>query len=216
MNIRHLLLIALIASCAAQTRTNAAVGDRVFEVVPPPNSVLPNDYESDVRMRVFRERVNHTASASFRINASGLRTVDSFGDYNDSILRVGTRFDSYFIHVDSLDNASKIYGPGTLTFDEPIIGVVGRDPDLLTTSDLFGAPGTLYPTVGGNHFDLNNNPDFFTLLPDGHSIRIQAQVGPNIDQLRVLTAPSVPEPTTIALLVIGGLAWCINRVRLFG
>ena len=203
---RLLYASACLIAYSAIANAEIVSKDAIFEEINPPPSVLIHELESSTHIRIFKERSNHVTDVPFQINGTGPRTFEGFGDYRNQLLPVGTTFDSYFVHFDSLGTSSETLGPGDITFSTPIIGIVGRDPHLIQTSVLVGAPGTLYPTIGnGQHFDFGGNDDAFTLLPDGHSIRIQSQVGPQQDQLRILVA-SIPEPTAACQLGLGTLA----------
>ena len=193
-----LLLACLPFSVSAEIVSFNSVIDVID---PPPPSVRLNDLESNTQIRVFQEQSNYEVTSPFIISGTGPRLFDSFGDYQDQLLPVGTRFDSYFVHVDTLGSSSAILGIGELTFSTPIIGIVGRDPHIFETNPIVGAPGTLYPlTRDSQHFDFNNNDDFFDLLGDGRTVRIQAEAGAKQDQFRILVAPAVPEPTSFSLL----------------
>lgn len=204
----YLSLLPATAAAGVVSSTSA------IEVIDAPASVRQNALESNSQIRVFLERSNFEVLSPFQINGTGPKVFDSFGAYQDRRLPVGTHFDSYFVHIDTLGNSSAIVGPGEITFSTPVIGIVGRDPHLIETSAIVGAPGTAYPTTrNSQHFDFNNNPDTFTLLPDGHSVRILSQAGLQQDQFRILVAPAVPEPSAGGILASGLLVvgWLRKR-----
>ena len=200
------LIFTLITIAMASAVADAEIisASAVFEIIDPPASVQQNALESNSRIRVFKEQTNFVSEFPFRINGTGPKVFNDFGDYSDRVMPIGTRFDSYFVHVDTVGSASRSFGPGRLTFSRPIIGIVGRDPDIIASSALFGAIDTNYPLNRNNqHFDFSNNDDSFTLFGDGRSIQIQAEAGGQQDQLRILVE-SVPEP--FGKIWLG---WCI-------
>lgn len=207
MIFRSPLCLLLLAFLPVVASAEIVSFNSVIDVIdPPPPSVRINDLESNTRIRVFQEQSNFEVTSPFQINGTGPRLFDNFGAYQDQQLPVGTRFDSYFVHVDTVGSTSAVIGPGEFTFSTPIIGIVGRDPHIIETNGIVGAAGTLYPTSrDSQHFDFNNNSDYFDLLSDGHTVRVLAQAGGQQDQFRILVAPAVPEPATLSLL---GFAMC--------
>lgn len=109
-------------------------------------------------------------------------------------------FDSHFIHFDSSSGVTNAVG--TVTFSQPIVGVIFRALDLDNSDLALGSLGTVYPTL----FPFRNlAPGFFTISGNTLSFNFSAFVPTtDISQLRVLTHP-VPAPAGLAVLGGAGL-----------
>lgn len=172
-----------------------------IEIVSAPPSVQRQAYESSANIRVFLE--SELTVGSVPVNAVLPGTYHAYADFVDQSLTPSGPIDSYFVHYDVVGQ-TLAQASGSITFDEPILAVIGRSLTLEQTDSVLGAPGTLYPT---NRFDreleyqTRGNYDFFRLEPDGHSIFIQVEDSAEVDQLRVITA--VPEPQAILLALCG-------------
>lgn len=108
--------------------------------------------------------------------------------------------DSHFIHF---SHVPSIVVLGSVTFQDPIVGVMFNDTLLDNTDALLGDPGTLYPTgqpfrgmTGGFISIIGNtiNFDFLSIQPGTVEIT----------QVRVLTQP-IPAPGAAALAGVGAL-----------
>ena len=172
-----------------------------IEIVSPPPSVQRQAYESSTNIRVFLE--SEQTVSTVPVNAVLPGTYHAYADFVDQALTPSGPIDSYFVHYDVVGQ-TLAQASGSITFDEPILAVIGRSLTLEDTDSVLGAPSTLYPT---NRFDREleyqprGNYDFFRLEPDRHTIFIQVEDSTEVDQLRVITA--VPEPQAIFLALCG-------------
>jgi hypothetical protein len=188
----------------------AAVSGDV-ECVAPPASVRRQVFESDEFVRVFLER--EFTAATVPINASEPGIYNAYADFDDQLVPVSGKVRSYFLHFDPVGtDLSQL--KGTITFNQPIVGVIGRSLTLEETDASFGAPGTLYPTDRFNrepeYWDRGTY-DFFEIGSDWRTLSFRWEVTTDIDQLRVVTA--VPEPGVAAMAGCAGLLFFRGRNR---
>jgi hypothetical protein len=93
---------------------------------------------------------------------------------------------------------------GSVTFEAPILGVIGRSLTLEQTDADFGALGTLYPTDRFNREGEYQNRgyyDYFEIGSDQRTLSFRWEVSTDVDQLRVITA--VPEPMALQTFGVG-------------
>lgn len=199
------LTLCLLDPRAAQCGIASISGN--VEIVPTPASVRRNVFESSASVRVFAERFI-TNVPSVLINATQPGLYDDYADFQDETIPNPPAFESYFLHFDPIGNTQADVS-GTVTFESPILGVIGRGLTLEETDSTLGFPTTLYPT---DRFDrepnFNGNYSYFTLSADRRSVFFQLRVT-EIDQLRILaTLPggvsaSHPVVVTSAAFVAG-------------
>jgi hypothetical protein len=163
----------------------------------------------------------------------------------DTTIPVGTAFNSYLFHFDPVAAPFFSFYVTTIKFDNPILGVqLFSSGFTLQKPSGTGYTGTL--EQGDTQIALNGGPpliyypgvatfppgglgfrgveeDAFVLAIAGNTVMIAGSVsGPEIDQIRILTAPpigAVPEPATamtwaLITLCCGGIF--ARRRQLFG
>lgn len=217
---RSQLIIAayILASCAAAdagTIANLPQGIATFsgdmEMAVPPSSVRRQAYESDASVRVFLER--ETLSTSIPVNAVQPGVYSAYADFDDQALQPTGKIRSYFIHFDG-GGVSLRPLMGSVTFEAPILGVIGRSLTLEQTDTDFGAQGTLYPTDRFNRepeYQGRGNYDYFEIGADQRTLSFHWKVTTDVDQLRVITA--VPEPYSLGMSVLGIFLFTIASPR---
>lgn len=116
--------------------------------------------------------------------------------------------DSHFIHLEN--NTGAVGGVGTVTFQDPIVGVIFLAADMDNTDALLGAGGTTYPTFFPFR-DLTFNSSTFSI--NGNTMSFQLDnLSPvlGVVQARILT--QVPAPGAAAVVGLAGLA-AVRRRR---
>lgn len=207
------VLIFAAAKCHASIPTiGIDTVDGAVEVTNAPPSLRNDAFQSSEYIRIFLERERYVDE--LEVNAVRLGTYNAYADFSDRTIRPYAGVRSFLIHYDQVGNSAERLG-GSITFEQPILGVIGRSRTLEATDPEFGAVGTLYPTVREGRqveYDRPDDHDFFRLEPDGRTIYAFMQVTTKFDQIRVITA--VPEPTT-AILITATLivSACIRQQR---
>ncbi len=207
--------LVVVAPSAAGVLAVAGNG----QLIDPPSSVAQDVLTDNVSAMVFEERSGYTLPTAIGVDwdasiATDGNILEGIGLF-PGVIPAGTVVDSFFVHYDT---DAQLLG-STLTFvvtDAPILGVI-LTPDLLDDSDgTLGAPGTFYP----GSFDFRgtagqaSEADQVLISFDLMSITIYSTVEAVFDQLRVITAPGVPEPSALALWLAGSaLGLALGRKR---
>ncbi|HUF49396.1 MAG TPA: Ig-like domain-containing protein, partial [Longimicrobiales bacterium] len=212
---------AVAAGTAAIVVTAGAVADTALVVVPiaigatasgavqlfePPASVEPGAQESSTQIIAFRE-------GERALDARGVLDITVPGAYTSSTplsqayLQGGYDVTSWFLHFDPIGSATAAV-TGSITFDDPVVGIIVYGPNLVAT-DLLGAAETTYPTqASGRGLE---SPDVITLSADRRTVTLDLESGTTVDQVRILTRSVVEGleetlPVTGALRIIGAPA----------
>lgn len=196
-------------------------------VIGAPVSVTPGDLENSFFGQAFVESQNFAL-------ASGLDVDDLQGFGIAGAIAVGTVIDSYFLHFDpvgeSKAEADIMTVAGSLQFGSPILGIAWSgvacdhcpfSPEYLDASDFLRNPATIYPTgVRGrgmeidDFYQVNSTQDFYVISADRRSIDIRLSAYPVFgDQMRIITAASLVEPSTLGLFVTAFLLAAFQRRR---
>lgn len=114
---------------------------------------------------------------------------------NSQILDAGV-YDSHLIRLDPIGtqiNSDDMI----LTFDGPIVALIGLGDSLDATDSLFGNPGVLYDTLGNRRkFD-----DVFELLAPNRLHVFMSAGDVSMDELRVITESRVAAPAGLAAVL---------------
>jgi len=167
----------------------------VLNITPPP-SVQLNALESNQSAFFFAERVSSVLPSAIAVDATLPGTYDSVGSLTLGTIPAGTVVDSFLLHADPFDPNNGVFYSGSVSFLNPILGVIALSGSLDQTDVILGAPGTLYPVVGSEPargFELGS-PDMFVISPDGKTLSFTTAAGGADDQLRIVTAASPPQP----------------------
>ncbi len=180
--------------------------------VTTPASVVQGAYESDTSIRAFNEVQNFLLGADINVNmtspgTASVVTVPSIvrTGLTPGTVSAGTYVNSYFLHLDGLTSGSGTRLKGSITFDQEILGVIMLSNDVISSSNYFSPfTSTAYPTVMGGTGSLDSHFEFFTISPDSRTLTLEmAVLNWSLDQVRVVTKASVPEPSTLLLLGSG-------------
>lgn len=111
-------------------------------------------------------------------------------------LSAGQVVDSYILHFAPAGDEGAADGmiEGTITFDRPILAVLGSSDSIRLTDTRYGSPGTAYPrsneTAGGPEgsasWGIELDYDYVALSQDRKQIFVRLHAGSDLDQVRIL------------------------------
>lgn len=147
-------LALLVAIVPAALAAGAPTGSGFVWLTSPPANIAVNTpaSEDDQNMRVFAERTNFVLPSAVDVNFTAPGTYDEASDLPTAFpifpkIPAGTIVNSYYIHVDQTDAKGDVPFTATITFPDPIIGVILTDGRLDASRTVLGVPGTTYPTL---------------------------------------------------------------------
>ncbi len=180
-------------------------------LVAPPADASPGAFQSN-SISVWEESSGAIVS-DLAVDHDG--TAGSYKGNDDfsglgTTLTAGTKYNSTAVHLDLIDRGISS-AKAVITFSTKIIGIAlfGAAVD---ASDIYGAPGTTYPTgavptvgLDTRGIDFRAN-DMFEISPDGKTLSLHITgKGLGFDQFRVFTS-GVPEPASLAVWALIGSA----------
>jgi hypothetical protein len=211
------LLFSLVAMTSLVNIANAGI----ISGNPIPTDMSANgSNESNTDIFLYAERQNLILGSDLNVDylaGSGL----------PGNIVAGTAVNSFILNFDAVGTdtgGATIHSMGTHLFNTPILAIIwtGKRPpaqpqtanNLDASDSILGVPGTNYPNgLIGRGLELedfyatNGTNDFFTIV--GNQLSLSVFTKSNyIEQIRVITASSVSEPT--ALLLFG------SAIALFG
>ena len=111
----------------------------------------------------------------------------------------GVVVDSHLLHADLPGDAGRLEFSGTVTFADPIIGMIVTNESLSATDERLGAAGTFYGMDPFREPDLGF--DSARVAADPRVLEVSLAVDTGLDQIRVLTSPGdVPIPEDAAVM----------------
>ncbi len=218
-------ILALAAAALAGGDLHAGVID-IFAINGnhEPTELLaspPGSAESDAltgKVYAFNETTNVVLGTNLNVDASSSSIPGNYytGDpIPGGVVPAGTHIDSFLIHFDI---AGVPQFPVTAEFrvntDGPIVGVIYSDALLDASDNILGSISTTYPSGlydRGTSAAADEGDDhlFIGFPADGplnsYEMIVQMELQGSVDEVRVLTL--VPEPSSVALLLCGVLAW---------
>jgi len=163
--------------------------------------------------QVFLENKNITLASNLALTGGGL-------------IAAGTDVSSYIVHLDLIGSPSTVYqGYGTITFDQPVLGLIYATSDsatysLLTASDAsVGLGAAYYASAGARKLEIPQATwqDAASFAGNVATVNLFANTG--IDDVRIITqapVPTVPAPGAVVLLGLGtSLVGWLRRRRAF-
>jgi len=195
-------LVVLLAACAAGA-TPISVTGAVTPIAPPADARLNSVLESNTVAPFFTEVTNFLLPGNLTVDFNAPGTYSS-NPVSMSTIAAGTRVDSYYLVTDPIgaDPANNRTFVGSITFNTNILGAIVLDPEFNASNGVVGHPGTLY-SPAGVQLELGS-PDVFTISADRRTLSFNFTSNTAADNVRIITATSVPEPASI-LLVASGL-----------
>jgi hypothetical protein len=174
-------------------------GGALVPVKPPP-SVQLKAYTSQVEIRAFNENTL-TLAQDLAVDITLPGTYNDPNALSPGLIPAGTRVTSHLLHFDLPPGVMGVTLSGSISFDQPILGLIVVDGSLDATDATLGAPGTIYPTPGityrGLELGLASLGDD-ELVVGSHTLEV---VNVNLtafnifDHVRILTA----EPVTLTV-----------------
>ena len=164
---------------------------------------------------LFVERQYVTLGADLAVDSDGSpASYDSGNLPPGATVLAGTVVHSYLLHFDPTETIEMT--DLTIAFDQPILGVIGKDvrldgSDFLAFGDpLFNASGQRRMLLGESSFDG------WAISADGRTIFIDTRAGlGGLDELRILTQSplqfQVPEPGSAVLVSLLGVIGLARR-----
>ncbi len=220
-----LSLLAVFFMLAPLGTTHAVIISASGDIAdgPAPASVALGGLKSDTQIFGFVEKQNYTLGENLFVNGTGSGLFMGTGAVATSFVGAGTAIDSYFFHSDS-ELTSGVNLIADITFSSDILGIIFERREHNLADAIIGNAGTIYPTATLNsdfrEFEAGDVCGFAfiwdcaTVSADLRSINLDLSNTAFIDQVRVITRATVPEPHTLVLLVVGlfGLGF-IRRSR---
>jgi hypothetical protein len=165
-------------------------------VPSPPPTVAEGLHESSTNVNVYVERADSTLSPSVTVDiipsSAFPFTVAAVTDLRPGTISAGTVFDSYLVETDPVGQPTPgIVFRKTLSFTEPILGVIVQTSTLTASDKTVGHPGTTYP---GSQRGLELQHSDSVTLDNANTITVDLQTQRDVDEVRILTA--VPPPST--------------------
>lgn len=191
--------------------------------IDAPASVAQGALESNAGFFVFEERLSIELISDLAVDTTAPGSYDAESDLDFGMILAGTLVDSHLIHFDPEGGSgSTLFTAGSVTFANPIVGVIVLTASLDGSDALLGSLSTAYGPFVRRNFRgvelsgnplLNGDPDMFAISADRRTFSMDhvavSQIA--VDQFRVLTA--VPEPGAASLISLGLMALSASRGR---
>jgi hypothetical protein len=205
--------LGLVLSANASTLVSTA--GQVAVLAAPPLSVALGGLESNTNAYVFQE-------SEFTLESPVSTDISMPGDYTTVLsltpgtIAAGTPVDVYMLESQPASaprGLSYRTYQGSLTFNEPILGIIVETTGLRSTDATLGASGTLYPPMTATYSGLElNTPgchgstcgnDSVVLSANRETVNFDFVTNVSeVDEIRIITA-ATPEPGGIALTLLG-------------
>ncbi|HEY4329012.1 MAG TPA: PEP-CTERM sorting domain-containing protein [Phycisphaerae bacterium] len=186
-------------------------------VIAAPVSVQDGVMESNTQVYAFAEQQNITLTSAISVDVSVPGSVPASGSNNNfsvATIPIGTTISSYFLSCDAVGSPSPpVEFTGSITFDTNILGMIILNDSLNASAAFLGLPTTAYSTNGGLEINESNAFDSIILSADRRKLTFDFRDATAPDNIRFITASAVPEPGSISVLVLAGLALIKRRRR---
>ena len=191
------LVLLVFLSCHATAAILVTGGDVV--VVSAPADTRIGRLESNTEIKLFFERLGYELPVDVQLDITLPSTVPVPDNQTPGVLPAGSMVNSYMAHFDPVGKpaGTGVDVEGSVTFDEMVLGIIGRSPSLLQTDFVLGNPSTIYPR--GSHkvmrrieFDPGDagpaTRDTVSLSSNRRTVGLDLHSGHSLDQARIVTA----------------------------
>jgi hypothetical protein len=194
---------------SAGTATADIIGTTgAIDIISPPPSVKPGHLTSNTDIFTFQEQSRLSLPTSVAVDITSAGTYESVASLTPGTIAAGTLVQSYFLHTDTA-SGSQMYD-GSVTFSTPILGVMVLSATLSNSDSTLGASGTTYPTGDSERgLELSADQDHVTLSSDLSTLTVHFFTHGNVDEVRILTAAPVPEPSSLLVAGCGVAAFAV-------
>jgi hypothetical protein len=169
-------------------------------VISPPTSVVQGQTESDTQVFAFFERTRLlTSLLTVNIDSPGFYDATLDLPTPSPVIAPGTRVDSYLVHFDAV-GSQRVELTGSITFDVPVLGIMVNNLLMVQSDPILGNSSTAYPQTDGFRgldFDF---ADTIAFSSDRKTVDLALVTNAFVDQIRIVTATSIPEPNSLLLL----------------
>lgn len=186
-----------------------------ISLITSPSSAQLNQLTNEEQILGFFEQQGVVLSSNLSVSATA---PGAYGASAGGTLFAGSTVSSYMFHADTLvDLSSGTQLQATVTLDELVLGII-FERGLLDASDgTLGLSTTSYAALtqdsGFRELEFGglmqcgiSTVDCVTISADRRSVSFNFSVGPYIDEVRIVTATSVPEPSSLLLSAVALLA----------
>ena len=158
-------------------------------IINAPKTVEVNKLEDNNYAKLFAEQTNTTLSSQLTVDASKVGSYSHESSFRPANILEGTKVNSYYLHADRVGSPATFqHARGSITFNEPILGVVTTQGNL-NLSDVLGSKNTVYSKAGRNIDGTDMiNPDWFSISEDRKTITFDFQTSTASDDVRIITA----------------------------
>lgn len=228
--IKHILISFFALSITATAHAGLILSGNIIDTNSLPTSLALNEAsgESNTDIFLYTEQENFLLTSDLNVDYFGSTTTAG-------IISAGTMVNSFFLNFDAIGTDYTVDSFNSIAsylFDTEILGIIwgGTRPigqqsvapssGFLDLSDgILGLAGTTYANGEDGrglepeaYYNSNNTADVITV--SGNQLDLSLFVKPAYaDQLRIITAVKVPEPTT--LFLFGTAVLCLVNLRRF-
>ena len=173
----------------------------LMKFVSPGPDFVPGRYEDSDHILVFAERSGVVLETEILVDLDEPGQYQRIHRKERKSISAGRRVRSYLLQLDPIGrlqkkDPNKTRVMGQLTFDRPIVGLIGSTAKLDMTDDVLGHPRGEYPkTQRGieptRPDDLpDSGRDVVTLSQDRRTLSLDLSAGSAVDQIRVVVQAS--------------------------
>lgn len=204
----HATAVLLLVGQSVSAATLVS-GDVVIIPAPPDASHMA--LESSDHAFLWAEQQNVVMNAPFDVTVIPFQNEpNGFYDSGNAAVEATWAgqlpagiYSSWFMHADK--NGPNVTFSGSITFDQPVVGIIHKQTELVDTDPIFGDPNTTYAGGGsGRIYELDGAANWFSISANQKTISFQTVVAHNMDDIRFILG--VPEPNSI-LLALTVPAW---------